>query len=86
MLFVGRLLAAVSSEPRFGDECVCIMHLYEPAERLTYGSPKFVMARLDRATSSNTMLREVARSSRAMTCWGRVNVNADRYYTSPTER
>jgi hypothetical protein len=55
--------------------------LYRHAEGLTYGSPKFVMTRLDRATSSNTMLREVARSSRAMTCWGRVNVNADRYYT-----
>jgi hypothetical protein len=46
---------------------------YQPAERLTYGSPKFVMALprldrgIDRATCINTMLRVVARSSRAMT-------------------
>jgi hypothetical protein len=35
--------------------------------------------RLDRATSGNTMLREVARSSRTMTRQGRVNLNADWY-------
>jgi hypothetical protein len=35
--------------------------------------------RLDRAASGNTMLREMARSSRTMTRQGRVNVNADWY-------
>jgi hypothetical protein len=39
------------------------------------------MARLVRATYRGTVPEKVARTSRAMTFWARVNVNADWYYT-----